>query len=147
MTYLIRPINFEKEVPSIDTISEFIKENSSQEVVLSTTEFENQYSAILVKYPEEILYFQIEENEIVISGDAYNAPALCEILYTTLILLGGNSPLNIPLLKFPISDTEIKNITSKVRKDIHAFGLIFWLFVIITIVLIFGVLYFLLSLL
>jgi hypothetical protein len=147
MSYLIRPIKFEKEVPSIDTISEFVKKNSSQEIVFSTEEFKNQYSAILVKYPEDVLYFKINENEIVISGDAYNAPALCEILYTTLRLLGGNSPSNIPLLEFPISDIEIRNINSKVRKDISALGLIFWFFVIVTIVLIFGVIYFLFSLL
>ena len=144
MTYLIRPIKFEKKVPSIDTISEFIEENSSQKIVLSTQEFENQYSAILVKYPEDVLYFEIEENEIVIFGDAYNAPALCEILYTTLVLLGGNPSSNIPLLEFPISDTEIKNLNSKIRKDINAFALIFWLFVII--VLIFGVIFFFLLL-
>ena len=142
MSYFIRVIDFTgKKVPSITTIAESFESNSSQKIVISRTEFKNQYLAKLVKYPEDVLNFTIKENEIVISGYAYSAPALFEIFYANLMLLGGKPLKELSILKFPISETEIERINTKVRKDISVFGLIFWLLIMVSLVLIIGVIY------
>ena len=141
MTYLIRPVTFEKEIPSIAVISNKVKESTLQEVIIAEShEFKGQYSIKLSQFPD-VLSFEIRKNKIIISGDACDAPALNRILYTVLVNLGGTPLPNLSLLKFPVSKNEIRYINAKARKDIHIFGLVFWLLTLTGIIIICALIY------
>jgi hypothetical protein len=145
MTYLIRPIAFETEVPSINEILNMVKENTSQEVFIKERELKDQYSISLSNFPNDLLNFQINKKEIVISGYPENAPALCEILYTVLIHLGGLQTSSLSLLELPITEKEINDLNSKARRNINAVGVFIWLYILAGIALFFGVIYLLFS--
>ncbi len=141
MAFQIRQIEFETEVPSLDKISKFIEEKCSQNIVISEREFKGQYSVTFDKYPNDILDFKKEYHKIVIYGDAGAAPALFELFYTCLVLLGGKVLPNIELLKLPISDKDIEEINDKTRKEIKQFGSYIWLYLLVSLFLFGGLIY------
>lgn len=138
MSYLTRPIKFEKEAPSAEEIAEYIEEKSSQKVVITKGEFRGHYTVTLEKYPKDKLEFAREKNSIVIHGYAEAAPALCEILYTCLVMLGGKALPNIKLLKLPVSEKDIENINNGTREKIRTFGNYIWFYIISGILLVIG---------
>ena len=145
MSYQIRPIEFEGESPEIDRITQFVCDESSQKVVVTNREFSGQFSMYIEKYPNDVLSFSRNPQSIIISGDAGEAPALCEILYTCLLQLGGKSMSEIELLALPISDREIDELNNKVRKELRVFGIAVWFYILLAVVFLSGLAYLLVS--
>lgn len=145
MSYQVRSIEFTDEVPSNADIVDFIESNSAQEVVTRERGIRGQYTIHFKRYPRDKLDFDISRNGIAIAGDAGAAPAVCEILYSCQISLGGIQKVELPLLEFPVSDVTITALNRSSRKTITKFAIVIWLIIALA-VLAFGIIFYLVAL-
>ncbi len=144
MSYQIRPVDFQNGVPGNSEISEFIEGNSSQKVVIHRG-LAGQFSVYFKKYPKDVLAFSRKGNNITIAGDAGEAPALCEVFYSALVALGGDQKHQIDLVKFPVSDENIREMNKEMRSILRKFGILIWGLILLLMLGLGSVIYFLLG--
>lgn len=136
MSYQIIPIKFKSSVPSIDDIKLHLVNASDVNICLESKELEDQYYLYLEYKPEEILEFDIKKEQIVIVGDAANAPGLSKVFYSILVNMGGEPLPTLEVLKLPISRNDIEAIDSETRKQLRKLGLVIWVYIVAVIALI-----------
>ena len=135
MTYQIRPVKFNGTPPTNVEIAEFIESNTNQTISIEMAG--GQYSIFFDGYPEDVLEFRRSGNEITIYGDAGAAPALCDILYSSLLVLGG-SGVSDSLIEFPVTDSKIESINLEARTTLRKYGATIWLVIILVLLAIAG---------
>jgi hypothetical protein len=131
MSYQIRPVDFQNGIPDNDKIIEFIENNTSQRVTIKGLEFSGQYSVSFENYPKDELEFSRKDNNITIYGDAGAAPALFEIFYSSLVLLGGDQKHEIDLVNFPVSDEYIMQKNREMRSLLRKAGTYIWALILL----------------